>query len=71
MNTIACQIFSTICCSLLAEGSTLISIVMIRYLAEYLTKPEHDVEEEVILVSIFSCATIIASLARNYFFFLG
>lgn len=44
---------------------------MIRYLAQYLKKPENDLQEAAILVGLFSASTIIASLFRNFYIYYG
>lgn len=54
-----------------AEANTLFSTFMIRYLAQYLKKPEDDAEEAAILVGLFSAATILGSIFRNFYIYYG
>lgn len=70
-STIGCHFIGTAILALLAEGSTLLSIVMIRFMAQYLAKPENNTKEAVVLVTIFCTATIVASLVRNFYYFHG
>lgn len=55
----------------LAEVSTLLSIFMIKFLAEYLIKEESDLSEASILVALFSFFLLLGTLLRNFYLYYG
>ena len=44
---------------------------MIRYLADYLVKPDNDLQEAFLLVLIFSLSVFIGCLIRNFYIYQG
>jgi len=44
---------------------------MIRYLADYLTKPGNDIKEGSVLVALFSVSLLMGSVLRNLYIYFG
>jgi hypothetical protein len=57
--------------AIIAEGATLFCTLWIRYLAQYLVKPESDLREAAMLVGVYAVAMLIGSFFRNFSVYYG
>ena len=70
-STVGCHFIQVAILTFLAEISTLLSIFMIKFLAEYLIKEESNLSEATILVALFSFFLLLGTLLRNFYLYYG
>ena len=70
-HTFGCAFLAVSFTAFLGELCTIVSILTIKYVAEYLTKEENDREEALILLGIFTLANLLGAILRNFYIYLG